>query len=81
MRAHFKEILYNQVCTTSLLVGFPDSGVCFSKVLNGKFCEEFSKISADLEKEGSENPLNELYAKMEASELGQAELRVRATPV
>lgn len=62
MRAHFKEILYNQV-------------------LNGKFCEEFSKISADLEKEGSENPLNELYAKMEASELGQAELRVRATLV
>lgn len=57
-RAHFKEILYNQV-------------------LNGKFCKEFSKIEEDLEKEGAENPLNVLYAKSEASELGQAEKRVR----
>jgi len=58
-RAHFKDILYNQV-------------------LNGKFCKEFSKIEADLEKEGTENPLHELYRKSEASELGQAEKRVRA---
>ena len=59
IRAHFKDILYNQV-------------------LNGKFCEEFSKIEADLEKEGDENPLEILYQKSEASELGQAEKRVRA---
>ena len=48
------------------------------QVLNGKFCEEFSKIEADLEKEGDENPLEILYQKSEASELGQAEKRVRA---
>lgn len=47
------------------------------QVLNGKFCKEFSKIEADLEKEGAENPLNELYRKSEESELGQAEKRVR----
>jgi len=58
-RAHFKEILNNQV-------------------LNGKFCKEFSKIEADLEKEGDANPLNVLYTQSEASELGQAEKRVRA---
>ncbi|KII93747.1 hypothetical protein PLICRDRAFT_403513 [Plicaturopsis crispa FD-325 SS-3] len=58
-RAHFKDILYNQV-------------------LNGKFCKEFSAIEADLEKEGDANPLNVLYTKSEASELGQAEKRVRA---
>lgn len=49
-----------------------------TKVLNGKFCQEFSKIEGALEKEGDENPLNELYKKSEASELGQAEKRVRA---
>ena len=58
IRAHFKDILYNQV-------------------LNGKFCEEFSKIEADLEKEGDENPLNQLYKKSGETELGQAEKRVR----
>ncbi|KAK7694715.1 hypothetical protein QCA50_001903 [Cerrena zonata] len=58
IRAHFKDILYNQV-------------------LNGKFCEEFSKIEADLEKEGDENPLNQLYTKSGETELGQAEKRVR----
>ncbi|KAH8835311.1 IlvN-domain-containing protein [Flagelloscypha sp. PMI_526] len=58
-RAHFKDILHNQV-------------------LNGKFQKEFSAIEADLEKEGSENPLNQLYEKHYASELGEAEKRVRA---
>jgi len=58
-RAHFKDVLYNQV-------------------LNGKFCREFSRIEAELEKEGPENPLNELYRKSEESDLGQAEKRVRA---
>ncbi|KAI0801198.1 IlvN-domain-containing protein [Fomes fomentarius] len=58
-RAHFKDILYNQV-------------------LNGKFCKEFSKIEEDLEKEGDANPIEILYQKSEASELGQAEKRVRA---
>ncbi|KAH7104605.1 IlvN-domain-containing protein [Auriculariales sp. MPI-PUGE-AT-0066] len=58
-RAHFKDILYNQV-------------------LNGKFQKEFTAIEEDLEKEGDANPLNQLYQQAEASELGQAELRVRA---
>ncbi|KAG6890438.1 hypothetical protein C0995_008792 [Termitomyces sp. Mi166 len=52
--------------------------ILYNQVLNGKFCEEFSKIEDDLEKEGPENPLNELYRKSEESELGQAEKRVRA---
>lgn len=47
-------------------------------MLNGKFCQEFSKIEADLEKEGSANPLNELYRMSEESELGKAEKRVRS---
>ncbi|KAF9015129.1 IlvN-domain-containing protein [Cyathus striatus] len=51
--------------------------ILYNQVLNGKFCREFSKIEADLEKEGAENPLNELYRKSEESELGQAEKRVR----
>ena len=59
IRAHFKDILYNQV-------------------LNGKFCEEFSKIEQDLEKEDDTNPLTQLYKIHEQSELGQAEQRVRA---
>ncbi|KAF5374767.1 hypothetical protein D9758_000315 [Tetrapyrgos nigripes] len=46
-----------------------------NRVLNGKFCEEFSKIEDDLEKEGLENPLNELYRRAEATEMGQAEKR------
>lgn len=52
--------------------------ILHNQVLNGKFCKEFSKIEADLEKEGPENPLNELYRRSEESELGQAEKRVRA---
>jgi hypothetical protein len=52
--------------------------VLHNQVLNGKFAREFSKIEGALEKEGSENPLNELYRKSEESELGQAEARVRA---
>ncbi|KAG5635618.1 hypothetical protein H0H81_010601 [Sphagnurus paluster] len=39
--------------------------ILYNQVLNGKFCEEFSKIEADLEKDGSDNPLNELYRKSE----------------
>lgn len=58
MRAHFKEILYNQV-------------------LNGKFCNEFSKIEEDFEKQDQSNPLEQLYAEHAKSELGQAEQRVR----
>lgn len=46
--------------------------------MNGKFAQEFSKIEDSLEKEGNENPLNELYRKAEETELGQAEKRVRA---
>ncbi|KAI0788462.1 IlvN-domain-containing protein [Abortiporus biennis] len=52
--------------------------ILHNQVLNGKFCQEFSKIESDLEKEGDENPLNDLYKRSEASELGQAEKRVRA---
>ncbi|KAI0669833.1 IlvN-domain-containing protein [Trametes maxima] len=52
--------------------------ILYNQVLNGKFCKEFSKIEDDLEKEGDANPLNQLYQKSEASELGQAEKRVRA---
>ncbi|KAJ8515374.1 hypothetical protein ONZ45_g7208 [Pleurotus djamor] len=51
--------------------------ILYDQVLNGKFCAEFSKIEADLEKDGLENPLNILYQKSEESELGQAEKRVR----
>ena len=59
IRAHFAEILHNQV-------------------LNGKFQREFTQIEDDLEKEGDENPLNQLYLKSEQTELGQGEKRVRA---
>ncbi|KAI0052855.1 IlvN-domain-containing protein [Auriscalpium vulgare] len=59
IRAHFKDILHNQV-------------------LNGKFQREFTKIEADLEKEGDANPLNRLYTLSEESELAQGEQRVRA---
>ncbi|KAJ7597003.1 IlvN-domain-containing protein [Mycena floridula] len=58
-RAHFKDILYNQV-------------------LNGKFCQNFTNIADDLEKEGLANPLNQLYQKAEETEMGQAEKRVRS---
>lgn len=47
-------------------------------MLNGEFCRRFSQIEMDLEKEGHENPLNELYRKAEETELAQAEKRVRA---
>ncbi|GBE77988.1 Ketol-acid reductoisomerase, mitochondrial [Sparassis crispa] len=52
--------------------------ILHNQVLNGKFCKEFSKIEADLEKDGYDNPLNELYRKTEETELVQAEKRVRA---
>ena len=45
--------------------------------MNGKFAQELSKIEDDLEKDGPENPLNELYRRAEESELGRAEIRVR----
>ncbi|KAI0932137.1 hypothetical protein AcV7_000678 [Taiwanofungus camphoratus] len=52
--------------------------ILYNQILNGKFCNEFSKIEEDLEKEGDANPLNQLYAKSEAIELVQAEKRVKA---
>jgi ketol-acid reductoisomerase len=75
MRSHFQGILYNQVrklftwdeCYSHLTI----------QILNGKFANEFSKIEADLEKTGDDNPLERLYKQTEASELGQAEIRVR----
>ncbi|TDL28640.1 IlvN-domain-containing protein [Rickenella mellea] len=51
--------------------------ILYNRVLNGKFCEEFSKIEEALEKEGEGNPLNQLYTRSEACELAQAEKRVR----
>ncbi|EGO00490.1 hypothetical protein SERLA73DRAFT_181112 [Serpula lacrymans var. lacrymans S7.3] len=52
--------------------------ILYNQVLNGKFCKAFSLIEEDLEKEGAENPLNELYRRSEETELAQAEKRVRA---
>ncbi|KDQ63591.1 hypothetical protein JAAARDRAFT_169576 [Jaapia argillacea MUCL 33604] len=53
--------------------------ILHKQILNGKFCEEFSKIETELDKEGPENPLNELYRRCEEeTELGQAEKRVRS---
>ncbi|TFY67130.1 hypothetical protein EVJ58_g1822 [Rhodofomes roseus] len=52
--------------------------ILHNQVLNGKFSGEFTKIEADLEKEGDENPLNVLYKKSEETELVQAEKRVRS---
>lgn len=60
---------------TAIRAHFKD--ILYNRVLNGAFCEEFSKIEADLEKEGDENPLNQLYIKSGETELGQAEKRVR----
>ncbi|KAF8521503.1 IlvN-domain-containing protein [Gautieria morchelliformis] len=51
--------------------------ILHNQILNGKFANEFSKIEADLEKTGDDNPLERLYKQTEASELGQAEIRVR----
>lgn len=48
------------------------------QVLNGKFQKEFTAIEDDLEKEGDDNPLAQLYIKSAESELGQGEKRVRA---
>jgi hypothetical protein len=45
--------------------------------LNGAFCKDFSGIADALEKDGPENPLNELYRRAEQTELSQAEARVR----
>jgi len=52
--------------------------ILHNQILNGKFCEEFSKIEHELEKTGDENPLQQLYKKADESELGQAEARVRS---
>ncbi|KAF8445900.1 IlvN-domain-containing protein [Boletus edulis BED1] len=52
--------------------------ILHGQILNGKFCEAFSLIADDLEKDGSANPLNELYRRSEEMELVQAEKRVRA---
>jgi len=60
------------------VVRFYKSTSNVKQVLNGEFCKKFSRIEKDLEKEGLENPLNELYRKTEETELVQAEKRVRA---
>ncbi|OSX67531.1 hypothetical protein POSPLADRAFT_1038039 [Postia placenta MAD-698-R-SB12] len=52
--------------------------ILYNQILNGKFCAAFSKIELDLEKEGDENPLNQLYKKSDELELVKAEKRVRA---
>ncbi|KAF8585525.1 IlvN-domain-containing protein [Ramaria rubella] len=51
--------------------------ILHNQVLNGKFAKEFSKIEAELEKTGNDNPLEVLYKQSEDSELGKAEIRVR----
>lgn len=77
MREHFKDILHNQVSGMLPYNLWLFTCHLVRQVLNGGFCREFSKIEADLEKEGLANPLNELYRKTQESELGQAEKRVR----
>ncbi|EPQ60672.1 IlvN-domain-containing protein [Gloeophyllum trabeum ATCC 11539] len=52
--------------------------ILYNQILNGKFTKEFSQIENDLEKEGLDNPLNQLYQKAEEMELAQAEKRVRS---
>ena len=52
--------------------------ILHNQVLNGKFQREFSKIEGDLEKNGAENPLEQLYAKAKETELAQGEAKVRA---
>ncbi|KAL5535384.1 RSD1 [Sanghuangporus sanghuang] len=49
--------------------------ILHNQVLNGSFARDFSKLEDALEKEGPENPLNELYRRAEETELGQAEMR------
>jgi len=51
--------------------------ILHNQILNGKFTEKFSKLEADLELDGLQNPLNQLYAKAEETEIVQAEKRVR----
>lgn len=75
-RSHFEDILYNQV-STSCLISDPHMTM-YPKILSGKFSGEFSKLEEDFEKEGSENPLNELYRRTNETALAQAEKRVRA---
>lgn len=52
--------------------------ILYNQILSGKFCEAFSQIEDDLDKEGDTNPLNELYKRSEEMELVKAEKRVRA---
>jgi len=52
--------------------------ILYNQILNGKFTKHFTQIEEDLEKEGLDNPLNQLYKKTEDMELVQAEKRVRA---
>ena len=42
-----------------------------------EFCKAFSLIEGNLDKDGSADPLNELYRHSEEMELVQAEKRVR----
>ncbi|KAF9535438.1 IlvN-domain-containing protein [Crepidotus variabilis] len=51
--------------------------ILYNQVINGKFAKHLTSIEADLEKEGLQNPLNELYRRAEETELVQAEKRVR----
>ncbi|KAF9453851.1 IlvN-domain-containing protein [Macrolepiota fuliginosa MF-IS2] len=50
----------------------------YNQILSGKFSAEFSRLEDGLEKEGDENPLNELYRRADETELAKAEKRVRA---
>lgn len=51
--------------------------ILYNQVINGKFASHLTKIEADLEKDGLDNPLNELYRRAEETELVQAEKRVK----
>ena len=75
-RKHFQDILHNQVRKVSLFADNCHSHITL-QILSGKFAREFSKMEADLEKAGDDNPLERLYKQVEASELGQAEIGVR----
>jgi hypothetical protein len=74
-RQHFKKILNDQVCPTCrYFINMPDS---LLQILSGAFTKHLSSIEAELELDGSANPLNALYEQAEQSELAQAEKRVR----
>lgn len=75
-RNHFQDILHNQVRKVHLFTNNCHSHFTV-QILSGTFAREFSKMEADLEKMGDDNPLERLYKQTEASELGQAEIRVR----